>query len=177
MADDVSAASDSQIDQHTRGRYHNFLGANVPNLVMPTASAERHDPKAADDVYVSATKWLKEIMRKVAPLVDTENAQYGFRRNMRGMKLFGFMGAFIALTVSLSAIGLQVDVWPTAAAEIKPFLVELRNAATPAVWGAIVFDLLAVLAWGLGVTDDWVQAAAEQYAEALFATFEVKAAA
>jgi hypothetical protein len=56
--------------------------------------------------------------------------------------------------------------------DIKPFIAELRKAATPAVWGAVSFDIIAVLAWGFGVTDGWVNAGAEQYAEALFATCE-----
>jgi hypothetical protein len=162
----------SRLDQHTRARYHSFLSANVPNLSMPTAAAEQQEPKAADDIYTSATKWLKESVRKSAPLVDKENAQYGFRRNMRGMKLFGFLGAFIAVTVSLGLIGLNIERWPTAWTDTKPFLTDLRKAATPAVWGAVLFDTIAVFAWGLGVTNGWVKAGAEQYAEALFSTCE-----
>lgn len=162
----------SRFDQHTRGRYHAYLGKNVPGLVMPTAAAERSDPRSADDVYTSATKWLKEHVRGNAPLVDKENAQYGFRRNMRGMRAFGLLGALIALLASLAAIGIQIDAWPTAGSDLKPFVVELRKAASAAVWGAVVFDFIAVIAWGFGVTDAWVKAAAEQYAEALFATCE-----
>lgn len=162
----------SRFDKHTRGRYHSYLGQNVPGLVMPTAAQELADPRGADDIYTSATKWLKEHVRKTAPLVDKENAQYGFRRNMRGMKVFGLLGALIALLTSLAAIGIQVDSWPTATSEVKPFIAELRKAASPAVWGVVVFDFVAVIAWAAAVTDSWVKAAAEQYAEALFSTCE-----
>ena len=162
----------SRLDQHTRGRYHAFLGTRIPNLIMPTPMDEDRSPRAADDVYVSATKWLKEHVRKTAPLVDKENAQYGFRRNMRGMKTIGLLGAIIAMLASMTAIGLQVEAWPTAVADLKSFAAELRKAGTPAIWGAIAFDFIAVIAWAFGVTDTWVKAGAEQYAEALFATMD-----
>ncbi|MDB5609168.1 MAG: hypothetical protein JWP25_6068 [Bradyrhizobium sp.] len=160
----------SRLDPHTRRRYHDYLKAHVPRLSLPTDDAERLDPMAADEAYSSAIKWLKEHVRGKAPLVDKENAQYGFRRNMRGMKLLGLLGALVALLASLTAVGLQVEAWPSAIADFKMFAAELRQAANPGIWGAIVVDCLAVLAWALGVTDAWVKAGAEQYAEALFAT-------
>lgn len=162
----------SRLDRHTRGRYHDYLAKKVPGLTMPTAGNERHDPKSADEAYSSAVKWLKEHVRKTAPLVDKENAQYGFRRNMRGVRTLGLCGALVALLGSLIFIGAQVSAWPTTLGDIKPFLAELRAAASPPIWAVVVADFLIVLGWTFVVTDGWVKAGAEQYAEALFATLD-----
>jgi hypothetical protein len=162
----------SRLDSHTRGRYHHYLSAHVPGLTMPTADEECRDPAAADAAYASAVKWLKEHVRKKAPLVDKENAQYGFRRNMRGMRMLGLVSALIALLASLIVIGTQVSTWPTALSEFKPFLADLHQAATASIWGAVVVDFLVILGWAFVVNDEWVKAGGEQYAEALFATCE-----
>jgi hypothetical protein len=71
-------------------RYHAFFAKNVPLFVAPNAEQEGADPKAADGMYASAVKWLQERCRgKAFPLVEKENAEYGFRRNMRGLKPIG----------------------------------------------------------------------------------------
>lgn len=160
----------SRLDSHTRGRYHQHLGQHVPGLTMPAPADEQCDPQAADDAYISAVKWLKEHVRETAPMADKENAQYGFRRNMRGMRALGLLGAFIALIASLSFIGAEINVWPSSMSEIRPFLTELRRAATPQIWGVVAVDVLFTFGWAFVVTDTWVKAAAEQYAEALLAT-------
>lgn len=160
----------SRLDPHTRDRYHRFLAQRVPKLVLPSAAVEHSNPDAADAAYASAIKWLKEHVRKNAPLVDKENAQYGFRRNMRGMKAFGLLGAVIALLGSLVAIVIQIDAPPHTLGDVRSLLMQLREAANPAIWGSVIFDLLASLAWAFAVTDAWVKAGAEQYAEALLAT-------
>ncbi|OPH84362.1 hypothetical protein B2M20_02380 [Nitrobacter vulgaris] len=162
----------SRLDEHTRRRYHQYLAARLPDLQFPSHADEKKNQVAADAIYASAIKWLKEKVRKTAPLVDKENAQYGFRRNMRGMRTMGLWGALIAIVASLVAIAAQIDVWPQAVADMKLFIAELRKAGNPAIWGALVIDILAVLAWTLVVNDEWVKGGAEQYAEALFATCE-----
>ncbi|UWU70589.1 hypothetical protein [Bradyrhizobium sp. NC92] len=162
----------SRLDPHTRDRYHRYLRHHAPNLVLPSPAAERSNPDAADAAYASAIKWLKEHVRGKASLVDKENAQYGFRRNMRGMKAFGLLGAVIALLASLTSIGLEIESWPHTLGDVRPFVTKLREAANPAIWGSIIFDLLACLAWACAVTDAWVKAGAEQYAEVLLATMD-----
>lgn len=93
-----------------------------------------------------------------------------FAAIMRGMRILGLISALIAFVASLTAIGLQVTAWPTSVPELRPFLDELRRAGNPAIWAAIAFDAVAAVAWAVAVTDIWVKAAGEQYAEALFAT-------
>lgn len=88
------------------------------------------------------------------------------------MKAFGLLGAFIALLASMAAIGLQIESWPHTLGDVRSFVTHLREAANPAIWGSIIFDLLACLAWAFAVTDAWVKAGAEQYAEFLLATMD-----
>lgn len=151
-----------RLDRHTRARYHAFLSKSVPNLVLPTAQEEEKDQKGADLAYESSIKWLKERVRKGFPLVEKENAQYGFRRNMRGMKPIALLSVVAAFLASLAAIALQVASTP----DVPSF----RNSATPPIWGAVIFDFVVIVAWIFVVNDEWVRAGGEQYAEALLAT-------
>ncbi|WP_315705074.1 MULTISPECIES: hypothetical protein [unclassified Bradyrhizobium] len=159
----------SRLDPHTRGRYHVYFSTNVPGLTLPTPQAEARDPRAADLIYDSAIKWLKEKARKNSPLVDKENAQYGFRRNMRGMKAIALSGVIAALAASLLAVGLNVAQTADLASAQQVF-VALRKAGNPAIWAAIAFNIVAAIAWFAVVTDDWVRSGGEQYAEAILAT-------
>src|SRR5262249_44048998 len=78
---------DDRIDPATRARYHAALAALCPDLAMPSAADERSAPPVADDAYRSATKRLIEMRRGPEyPMLHRENASYGFRRNMLGLK-------------------------------------------------------------------------------------------
>ena len=56
-------------------------------------------------MYASAVKWLQERCRgKAFPLVEKENAEYGFRRNLRGLKPIGITACLVALLISALAI-------------------------------------------------------------------------
>jgi hypothetical protein len=66
---------DDNLPPPVRARYHAFFARNVPLFVAPTEQQEMADPKAADDAYASAVKWLQERCRgKAFPLVEKENA-------------------------------------------------------------------------------------------------------
>lgn len=160
----------SGLDRHTRARYHGFLAKNVPNLVLPTSQHETNNPAGADEAYNSAIKWLKERVReKGFPLVDKENAQYGFRRNMRGMKGIALFAVCVTFVASIAALSLHFA--ETAdLSSLSSALPTLRHLGNPTIWGAVAFDLVAIIAWIFVVTDDWVREGGEQYAGALHAT-------
>ncbi|TAK47200.1 MAG: hypothetical protein EPO23_12205 [Xanthobacteraceae bacterium] len=152
------------LDPSTRGRYHTFLAANVPGIVMPSAADEGADPKAADAVYASAVKCLKELVRKTAPLVDKENAQYGFRRNLRGMKPIAITVCFVAAIGTLLAIALTAPTFMPA-----DLAAAARNTPVP-IWVAFAVDVVAIIGWVAIVNDAWIRQAGDQYADALLAT-------
>ncbi|MGX5851038.1 hypothetical protein ACWGTO_28650 [Mesorhizobium sp. PL10] len=164
--------SNDQLDVHTRQRYHAFLAAAVPDLVaFPTAAQETAAPVAADAVYNSAVVWLKEMARgKEFPMVHRENAQYGFRRNLRGLKPVGISICVLTLLASAAAIVygnpsfldlLIKHDWRGAIAVLTPL--------GPAVLSAMAVNALATVIWVFVVTKRWVWEAGVQYATALLA--------
>lgn len=154
-----------------RLRYHEFLKNHVPNLVVPTRDEEEKDPANADASYASAVKWLQERCRgKTYPLVEKENAEYGFRRNLRGMKPIGIACCVVAVAVSILAIGLAHDGIASAIASLSPVsILHALVAVRPAAIGATIVDIIAIFGWLFVVTDNWVRDAADQYARALLA--------
>jgi hypothetical protein len=161
---------DSHLDRHTRQRYLSFLGSAVPDLpAFPTAEQEAVDPSGADAVYDSAIVWLKEMARgKDFSMVHRENAQYGFRRNLRGLKPVGIIICGLTLAASACAIVysnpgffnlLQKHDWRMAIGALVPL--------GPAVLSAMAVNAAAIIIWVFVVTRQWVWEAGVQYATAL----------
>jgi hypothetical protein len=162
---------DDNLPSPVRARYHAFFARNVPLFVAPTEQQETADPKAADAMYGSAVKWLQEKCRgKTFPLVEKENAEYGFRRNLLGLKPIGLMACFAALLISALAILWHNEPLLPALASLsgKPLLAAL-SAVKPAALGAICVDIAAIAGWLGVVSDGWVRSAGDQYARALLA--------
>lgn len=162
-------------------RYHTFFARNVPLFVAPSPEQERADPKAADAMYASAVKWLQERCRgKAYPLVEKENAEYGFRRNLRGLKPIGVAACLAALLISVLAVVWRYDsILPAMSNFSMPALLAALSAIKPAAIGAICVDLAALAAWFAIVRDEWVRDAGDQFARALLSccdTLDVPAA-
>ena len=132
----------------TRGRVHDKL--HSLGLLVPTREEQEQDARAADKHYESCTEELIRRTRdqKKYPLVFKGLVEYGFRRNLLGLKTFGVL---IALA-SLAGTG-----WSTYTS---------WSAATPPavsiVTGIITAGLL--LAWMTWVTERTVKLAANRYA-------------
>jgi hypothetical protein len=159
--------SDANLPPMTKQRYHRTLAKKVPNLKLPTAQQERTNIVAADEVYRSATEWLKERTRdKKFSLVHKENAEYGFRRNMRGVRPFAVFANLLALVativVILSGVSSTHDYSVSA----------IVNQIPSAVLGAILLLVVSLIFWITIVRDSWVRQAGDQYARALLATCE-----
>jgi hypothetical protein len=152
------------LDSLTLARYHDFLRQHVLHWGAPTPAEENANPAKADGAYGSAVMWLKEKTRKGFPLVDKENAQYGFRRNLFGMRPIGVVVCALAAAASLVAIYAQTHEFTTSA------LWTTSSAQRPEIWAAIVIDLVALFAWITVVNDQWVRQAGDQYADALLAS-------
>jgi len=164
------------LQPQTTARYHQYLTKHVPGLVQPSASEETCEPENADMQYASAVEWLKEQCRgKNFPLVEKENAEYGFRRNLRGMRPVGL--SLCALGVVLPVVTLEYLVGPSTSftAFFEP----------PHIWAlfsyswagaAAVFNAVTAVTWLVVVDDAWVREAADQYARALLANCDAVAA-
>lgn len=84
----------------TRLRFHDSLRAL--GLRIPTAATQEADPDGARELYASAVDEFRRLTRDATrfPLVFTGNVEYGFRRNLLGMKTMGIGVAFASLLTS-----------------------------------------------------------------------------
>lgn len=101
--------ADPFLDSVSKHRYHAAIAAKL-GIAMPTAEEEAADPAKADDIYVGATKRLRELTRTNKSLLLKENIAYGFHRNMLAMKPIGVLvSAFGVLYGLVIARVVQVD--------------------------------------------------------------------
>ncbi len=136
----------------TRDRVHERLRAL--GLDIPTTDQEKADPLRALALYASAVDDLRRLTRDTDrfPLVYKGNAEYGFRRNLLGLKTFG-----VTLTLAASA----GTGWTA--------LHEWRAAGVLAPVPAVISLLTAciLLAWLVGVRPAAVRITADRYARYL----------
>jgi hypothetical protein len=143
----------------TRERVHKKL-ATLMRKKLPSAAEEAADPGAADEAYEACVDFMKGRTRdrKKFNLVFEENCNYGFRRNLWGLKPIGLALAVAALAAT--AVLPVVQQGPLTVAGMRPALVP----------GAIILAIL--LAWIFIVTPRWVAVPAHAYAERLLEATE-----
>lgn len=121
---------------------------------LPSSEEEAANPAEADAIYEAAVDELRGKTRgELFGLVQAENANYGFRRNLYGCRPFGIAVALLATAaeIVLAILGLQDRV------EVSPALMFVA-AATSLLWLA---------GWVLVVTPTFVKRDADRYALAL----------
>lgn len=162
----------SDLDPYTRERYHRFLAGALPEIDFPIESLEASHPKEADGVYASAVKWLIERTRnsREFPMLFRENIQYGFRRNLLGLKPLGIFLCSITLISSFLAI---LHEHPSFIHMIS--VLDLNNINLvlgqygSSILSASVVNIISIPIWIFVVTKRWVKEAGFQYAHALLA--------
>lgn len=149
--------SKSSLDHLTLQRYRHFLESRVSGLRFPDQEGETADIKSATAVCESSVKWLREATRdtKKFPLVFSENTNYGFRRNLLGVK----PAALLLSIATVLAVG--VHAWIASASELSNVPVQSWLAGTAA--------LIGLLFWIFVVTKEFVKTTAFAYATALLA--------
>ena len=137
------AANGSSAEARTRrAELERLLG-----WLLPTLQEEQADPDGAAEKFDRAIRSLIQIERRHGKsLVDAENGEYGFRRNMLGLRPLAIV---LALVNAAVAIGLLI----------------ISGHEASAV--ALVAAGLAILLWSLVVTPNWVRLAADRYAKQL----------
>lgn len=73
---------DKFLDGVSKQRYHTAITAKL-GIAMPTAEEESANPDKADDIYIGATKRLRELTRSNKQLLLKENIAYGFHRKVQ----------------------------------------------------------------------------------------------
>lgn len=135
----------------TLAKYHTKL-SKLLKRKFPTQAQEDDEPAAADELYEAGATFLRVNTRDVKkfPLVFKENCNYGFRRNLWGMKRLG---------ISVSAVGLGLM-----GARIA-YLKDSGDLGLPLACAAV--DLGMLLGWIFWFRPDWVRLAADAYAKEL----------
>jgi hypothetical protein len=150
---------DGTLNVHTRQRYHQ-KAALLLEISMPTATSEQEDPLSADEAYEAYSNLLLEKTRdkKKFPLIFNELVNYGFRRNLWGLKPMGLTVASICL-ISQSAWILH--------------LLVVHHPPPTLLVSSLFIDCFLLLCWIFLINPEWVRIAANAYAERLLASSEV----
>ncbi len=157
------------LNGYTRLRYHKYLEEHVPEGYMPTAADELVNPSQADSHYDSAITWLKEQARgNDFPLVEKENAQYGFRRNLLGARPIGILISLGCVAYCSASLVWNSSHLHGSLPSIVPAAVKLASSE---LWlsTAMVGSVGAALWWIFFVNQSWVHEAGLQYARSLLA--------
>ncbi len=151
--------SKSSLSTETINRYHFNLSEQF-GIITPTKEVEAKDPEFASQLYDSCIDFLEANTREVIkfPLVVKENANYGFRRNLLGMK-------FLAIIIAVISIGLLV---------IPIFLHwNSLKSVSIVIFVSLLIDIALLAIWIFIVTKKWVKTAAFAYAKILLQACDV----
>lgn len=159
----------SYIKKPTLIRYHKYFAHHVPDWKQPSEEDEKANFENADLLYSTAVDWLKEQCRdEKFQIIKTENAEYGFRRNLLGMKTIGIGLCICSILLMLFIIeyrngNLQTLLTPKTQSALFEIFSQIQGLA-------MLLNSIAILVWLKIVNADWVRQAADQYARALLAS-------
>jgi hypothetical protein len=151
---------DTFLDSISKQRYHAVIVAKL-GIVMPTAQEEIADPAKADDIYIGATRRIRELTRGDKQLLLKENIAYGFHRNMLAMKPVGMLACIFGVVYGL-LIAKALQVIPPHFAPVN--LVDPGLAAGL----TLLISLALFVAWAFYFDKEAVRRMGFVYAERLF---------
>jgi hypothetical protein len=171
----------------------------ITGRVVPNKDEEKANPEESDKIYDSYIKILLNKTRDV-PLVFQENCNYGFRRNLLGMRTFGLIAssigvllntAFIANIVGLVKVAEKCqdhnsmqELLPPILSKIidssicqkddwiQKMLIYLEHLDTTIVCLGLAASISLLIFWLLCVNSNWVKLAAYTYANRLLEASE-----
>jgi hypothetical protein len=141
-------------------RRHASLQRVFPDLHIPSDAEESADPHHADNVYDTCVRWLLEQTRdqKRFSLLFEENCNYGFRRNLWGMKPVGISLCVLGLVLGSAAIAIHF---------------QMSTAVSPISYGGVACTLALLLFWTVWCAPRWVKLPADAFAERLLAAADM----
>jgi hypothetical protein len=146
--------SDDTFDAHTKTNIHLKLHSLTNTGDANMHIEESNNPENADSVYLSWCNYLRSQTRDTTKfkLLFSENINYGFRRNLWGLKL----PALLLATVVLLTIILN---------EYFNFI-DFQSISTNS-WISVAALILIILFWIFYVNKKWIHMTAFAYAERL----------
>ena len=147
----------TNLDHVTLDRYQRILETKIAGLKFLDPSNEAAEQPKAAAICESAVKWLREATRdsKKFALIFAENTNYGFRRNLLGVRPL----AIVMCAVTLLATAFHS--WLTSAGNL--------SAITSQSWSSVVVACIGIVVWGGVVNAEFVKTTAFAYASALLA--------
>lgn len=145
---------DARLDVITKARYHKKLAALVKGTKAPSLEEEQADPSMADQVYTAWSNYLRVSTRdtKKFSMLFQENINYGYRRNVWGMRKVG------AFTSAVSCV---------AAAAWLYYVYLNTGTIDKGIAGSFLFALIFFLLWVFRFSAEWVRVPADAYAARL----------
>lgn len=140
--------------QPARQRVHKLLRNH--GLAVPTVANQSADPTSADAAYETCVLWLREKTRTDRLLLE-ENIEFGFRRNLLGLKAPALAILAACGILNFAAIGLRE-------------VVSSGQAAT--AFSLMALYLAAAAAWVLVIDEGFLEDASWAYARRLIAAAE-----
>ena len=152
---------DDRLDSTTKARYRRFLCGAVPDLVLASPEGERDDSEQADARLESANRWLLAQTTDHArfALLFTENMNYGYRRNLLGMRRIA-LGLDAAALVLVTCVG--VACW-------TGHIASTIQSLEPGWWASLAIAVVHPLVFIAFIRAHWVRVSAETYAGQLLA--------
>ncbi|MFG8998031.1 hypothetical protein ACEPVS_31905, partial [Pseudomonas aeruginosa] len=151
---------DRFLDSISKQRYHKEISKKL-GIDMPSEQDEALDPNKADDIYIGATKRLRELTRSNKNLLLKENIAYGFHRNMVAMKPVGMLSCLCGLAYGVLIAG---------AIRAEPPYFEPIHLVNPGLASGltILISSSLLMAWLFYFDKDAVKRIGFVYAERLF---------
>ena len=141
-----------------RQRWHNKL-SQILERTFPTKQNEDDNPKEADKLYESAVTLLRIKTRDIKKfnLIYSENASYGFCRNLVAMRTIGICTALLGVALTASA-----GIW---------FYMH-NKAVSPYMAVCLGVNISSLFLWVLVIKPSWVKTSAFAYARRLLEAIE-----
>jgi len=147
------------LDTFTKERYRGLIQLKL-GISMPTVQEEEADSLHADSIYMGVTRKLREETRSDKLLLK-ENINYGFHRNMAGMKPVGIVTSSVGIFFSLVSSNVIL---------FDPFEFHLSHVLNPGLSAIITFlvSVALLMAWLFYFNSAAIKRIGIVYAERLF---------
>ncbi len=151
---------DDKLDKFTKRMFHDKLQQLIPDLKIPSIDEEKNHPEEAKSIYESCTRILISKTRDTSEyqLLFKENINYGFRRNLWGMKPLA-ISILIICIIFFSANSTSLFTTIDSVSSIN--------------WVIILLLLTALAVWVFYFNRNWVKIPAFAYAERLYESLTI----
>jgi hypothetical protein len=140
----------SKLNPVTLKRYHKKLSDLIDGIEIPSAEDELADPAKADDIYRSCISFLKSRTRDKEKfrMIFAENVNYGFRRNLWGMKPYALVFTILSVCLVLT--------------QIFPHWQDIGDVP-PVAWIALILDISFLAIWIFHIKPEWIRITSDAY--------------